>query len=122
MNAVVFALLYIVCMIPTYALPYLGSNSGAVNTTVLAASGGMSPLFLVHAATLVAAIVLALWRGKSTRRLWLVIFPVLAAVFDLIPVLNWVPLVPTVMHLLAVILGVMGGQALAPAPQQVKAA
>ena len=122
MNAVIYALLYIVCMIPTYALPYLGSNSGAANTTVLAVSGELSVLLLAHVGALAVAIVLALWRGKTTRRLWLVIFPVLAAVFDLIPVLNWVPLVPTVMHLLAVILGVMGGQAAAPAPQQAKAA
>ncbi len=121
MNAVLYALLYIVCMIPTYVLPYLGSNSGAVNTTVLAASGELPILFLVHVGSLIAAVILALLRGKSTRRLWLVIFPILAAVFDLLPVLNWVPLVPTVMHLLAVIFGVMGGQTVAQARQNAAA-
>ena len=82
-----------------------------MNTASLAVTSGMSPLFLFHMGALAVCIILALLRGKGTHRTWLVVFPVLAAVFDLVPLFNWVPFVPTVMHLLAIILGVMGGQA-----------
>jgi hypothetical protein len=44
--------------------------------------------------------------------MWLVIFPILAAVFDLFPGLSAIPLIPTVMHLLAIILGVVGATAI----------
>ena len=52
--------LYIAAMVPTYVLPYLGSNSLVIG----AASGGATaPLFLVHLACLIALIVFANIRG-----------------------------------------------------------
>ena len=50
-------------------------------------------------------------RGGLIDKRWLVIFPILAAFFDLVPGFNWIPLVPTVMHLLAIILAVAGTKA-----------
>ena len=118
MNAVVFALLYIVLMLPTYVLPYLGSNSGALNAAGAASGAGLNPLFWVHLIAFALLIAITWSRGAKIDRAWLVIFPVLAAIFDLIPGLNWIPMIPTVMHLLAIILGV----ALSPRPATVSGA
>lgn len=37
---------------------------------------------------------------------WLVTFPILALCFDLLPGLNYVPMIPTVMHIVTIGLGV----------------
>ena len=100
----VFVLLYIIFMIPTYLLPYMGSNSTLIN----AASMLGNPLFWVHLLSMLILVWLCWARGSVIGKSWLVIFPILALVFDLVPVLNSVPFVPTVMHLLAIILGVVG--------------
>jgi hypothetical protein len=42
-------------------------------------------------------------RGKAIRHAWLVIFPLLGAVFSLMPDLNWVPLLPTVLNVVCII-------------------
>ena len=104
-NAVVFVALYLVLMIPTYYLPYLGSNS-AVMGAVIIAEVGFNPYFWLHLAALLALVVITWFRGVLIDKKWLLIFPLLATVFDLAPVLSAIPLVPTVMHLLAIILGV----------------
>ena len=101
-----FTALYVLFMIPTYVLPYFGSNSWSVATVAAAAGAGINPAFWPHLIALGVLALLAWFRGESVDRKWLVIFPVLAACFDLLPAINMIPLVPTVMHLLAVILGV----------------
>ena len=113
-NPVVFVLLYILFMLPTYYLPYVGSNSaviGALGQAGAAASdanplAGVNPAFWLHLGSLIVLMVLAWFRGAVIAKKWLIIFPILAAIFDLVPGLNLIPLVPTVMHLLAIILGV----------------
>jgi len=119
-NAVVFAILYILFMLPTYYLPYLGSNSTVVNAiTNVQIDGspieaGMNPAFWPHLGCLIALIVLAWFRGSLVEKKWLVIFPTMAAVFDLAPALSSIPLVPTIMHLLAIILGVAATKVVIP--------
>jgi hypothetical protein len=108
-NAVAFVILYIVFMIPTYLLPYFGSNSSIVNLAIL----WKNPFFWLHLITLLVLVLLAWFRGKCIGKKWLIIFPILALVFDLVPLLNFIPLIPTVMHLLAIILGVVGANAVA---------
>jgi len=54
-------------------------------------------------------------RGAYVAKTWLVIFPILALVFDFAPGLSLIPMIPTVMHLLAIILGVVGVRAAVPA-------
>jgi len=105
-NGVVFIILYLLCMFPTYILPWLGSNSAVLNAAGTAAEAGVSPAFWLHLAALLALVALTWIRGSLIGKTWLLIFPFLALVFDLTPFLNWIPLVPTVMHLLAMILGV----------------
>lgn len=105
-NAVVFVALYLVFMIPTYYLPYKGSNSAVIGAIRATAEVGINPYFWLHLAALLALVAIAWFRGVPINKKWLLIFPLLATVFDLAPLLSSIPLVPTVMHLLAIILGV----------------
>ncbi len=107
-NPAVYVASYIVLMLPTYLLPYLGSNSLIMNAASAAVLGLLQPLFLIHLACLALLVALAWFRGVNIDKKWLAVFPVLAMVFDLMPGMNVIPLVPTVMHLLAITLGVVG--------------
>lgn len=110
-NAVVFVILYVLFMLPTYYLPYLGSNSAVVGALGVATDAGINPAFWPHAGALFVLVIVTWFRGTLVDKKWLIIFPVLAAVFDLAPGLSSIPLVPTIMHLLAVILGVIEAKA-----------
>ena len=110
-------------VLPTYVLPYFGSNSMAahlVTTAASAAVGRSGQAFLLpfylHLLCPLALCALAYLRGTRVNRTWLLVFPFLALVFDLVPVLTWIPLVPTAMHLLTIILGVAGVQPVASLP------
>ncbi len=113
-NPVLFVVVYVLFMLPTYYLPYVGSNSAAINAVTIGADVGMNPAFWLHLASLLVLVAAAWFRGALVDKKWLIIFPILAAVFDLAPGLSWIPLVPTVMHLLAIILGVVGQKAAVP--------
>lgn len=94
--------LYILVMVPTYVLPYFGSNSVVIGAVT---GGATLPAFLVHLACLIALCVFARMRGQIIGKGWLVALPVVAAVFDLVPLLNWIPLVPTAFHVAAIVIG-----------------
>jgi hypothetical protein len=104
-SAMIFALVYIACMIPTYILPYFGSNSIMMNG-FMAATHHVSPALLLHLGFMLALVAIGWGRGAALDKRWLVIFPILATLFDLVPTLSVIPLVPTTMHLLLLILGV----------------
>ncbi len=116
-NSVVFVLLYILFMLPTYYLPYLGSNSAVLNTAGMAVDAGMNPAFWLHLGALIVLMVVIWFRSVLIDKKWLVIFPVLATVFDLVPGLSLIPLVPTAMHLCAMIIGVSGAKAVVSVPE-----
>ena len=116
-NAPVFVVAYIVFMIPTYLLPYVGSNSSVVGAVGAAAGAGLSPAFWIHLLALVVLCVLCWIRGSVVTKTWLLVFPFLAMTFDLLPGLSVIPLVPTVMHLLAIILGVASPKPVLPTQQ-----
>ena len=120
MKTVLYVLLYLMFLVPTYALPYAGSNAymtvlsgletlretGLPPDEAIAGMFGVAAgAFLAHLGCLLALflLVLALVPGK-----WVAVFPVIAATFDMVPFLNWIPLVPTAMHLLALVLGAKG--------------
>jgi hypothetical protein len=105
-NGPTYVILYILFMVPTYLLPYLGSNSTTLNAAGKASGAGLHPLFWLHLILLLILCVLAWARGNYVGKTWLVVFPILGLVFDLVPGLNFVPFVPTVMHLCAIIIGV----------------
>ena len=117
-NVFVFVITYLLFMLPTYLLPYFGSNSAALNTLGVAADAGMNPLFWLHLGSLGVLVLITWFRGVLIDKKWLVIFPILAAFFDLMPGLNWIPLVPTVMHLCAIIIGAIGARATVPAAER----
>lgn len=107
-----FVGLYLLAMFPTYVLPYFGSNSLVANATLAgvdAASdtvSGLNMLLFVHLACLGILCLVTWLRGSIVGKAWIVTFPILAAVFDIVPGLSMIPLVPTVMHVCAIITGV----------------
>lgn len=103
---VVFVFLYVVFMIPTYFLPYLGSNSSLINSASLSSGFGMTPFFWLHLFSLLVLILLTWVRALVVGNVRLVIFPVLAMIFDMVPVLSLIPFIPTLFHLLAILIGV----------------
>lgn len=108
-NTLAFVIGYVILMIPTYVLPWLGSNSAVMNVVGAAIGHGMTPQWWAHAWCLVMLILLTWARGDFIGKKYLPVFPFLAAVFDLTPGLSMIPLIPTVLHLVAIILGVKVG-------------
>jgi len=106
-HTAVFVSVYLAFMIPTYLLPYVGSNSAVINAASASSGLGMNPAFWLHLLSLLALLALAWFRGINLGKKWLIIFPVIALIFDFVPGLSSIPLVPTVMHLLTLILGVI---------------
>lgn len=107
-SVVLFVILYILFMIPTYLLPMLGSNS-AVGMAA-AATVAVTPQLLAHFVCLLVLLVLTLLRGLAVGRVWMIIFPILVFVFEFVPVLNWIPLVPTLLHIATIVIGVIPGK------------
>lgn len=101
-----YVVLYILLMVPTYILPYFGSNSLLLNTVGMVFGFGPSPQWWAHVWFIVALVVMSWCRSEYCTHRWLPIFPVLAGVFDMTPVLNQIPLIPTIMNLFGIIFGV----------------
>ena len=116
-NAPVFVVAYVLFMLPTYYFPYLGSNSAIVGALGAASGAGVNPTFWLHLGALLVLCFLCWARGAYVGKGWLIIFPVLALVFDLAPGLSAIPMIPTFMHLLAIIMGVVGAKAVATQTQ-----
>lgn len=106
LNPAFFVIAYAVFLIPTYILPYVGSNSSVLNTAAAAAGMGLSPAFYCHLAALAILIWISWLRGKLIDKAWLAALPLAAAMFDLLPGLSMIPMVPTVLHVVAIVLGV----------------
>lgn len=106
-NTVFYVIGYLLLMIPTYVLPYFGSNSWVANGLGAALGRGPMPQWWLHAWALVMLVLVVHLRGKLVGKHYLIVFPLVAAVFDMVPGLSAIPLVPTVMHLLAIVLGVI---------------
>ena len=110
-NAVTFVIVYLLFMVPTYVLPYFGSNSALLNVASVAGKEFVpNPGLIIHFLCLLVLMVFTYFRGVLINKKWLLIFPILATFFDLMPGFNLVPMIPTVFHLLAIILGVVGAQ------------
>lgn len=109
-SPMIFVLLYLGCMVPTYVIPYFRSTIGAIG--IIAGSGsifaGATGLFGFQLLLTALLVLFAYVRGSLTGKGWLMAFPIVALVFDFAPVLSLIPFVPTVMHILALVLGVQG--------------
>lgn len=104
----VYVLAYLAWMIPTYVLPYFGSNSTIVTAISAGLGRGLTPQWWAHLWCLSMLILLSHARGVRTGKSYLAVFSFLASVFDMTPGLNVIPMVPTMLHLLAVVLGLTG--------------
>jgi uncharacterized membrane protein (GlpM family) len=104
-NSAFFFVAYLLSMIPTYILPYLGSNSVAVNGLGRVAGGGMPMQFWWHLTCYAVLIFLAYTRGIRIARGWLIALPIVAMVFDFVPGLSSIPLIPTIINLGALFVG-----------------
>lgn len=101
-----FVVLYLLFMLPTYILPWVGSNATLLPSLLGDAAAG-KPYFWLHLMALVALITIAWLRGATKGKPWLILFPVAAAIFDLTPGLSWILFIPTVMHVLTLVFGIM---------------
>ena len=99
----VFLLVYLALASSTYVLPYLGSNSALFNFLTL----GFNPAFWLHFSASVALVVICYLRGRFIASESLFVIPLLALLFDFAPVLNWIPFVPSALHLLAISIGAL---------------
>jgi len=107
-STVGFALLYVALMVPTYVLPYLGSNSALAGAFGAVVGKGVMPQTWAHLWFLASLILIAWMRGASTDKGFLPAISFCAALFDMTPVLNVIPLVPTVLHVVTLAIGVSG--------------
>lgn len=97
-NPLGFIVVYLILMLPTYLLPWLSVQSELMTGYAVAER-------LAQAWCLGMLVILGWVRGKMTGKTHLPVFPLLAGVFDLVPLLNLIPFVPTVMHLIAMVMG-----------------
>lgn len=109
-NTPIYVVAYILFMLPTYILPYFGSNSSLVNAMGVGMGMGFLPQWWAHVWSLAMLALIAWVRGRWIGKNYLPIFPVLAGVFDMFPILNVIPLVPTVFHVVTLIVGTMANQ------------
>lgn len=102
MTRLTFLIAYLAALPLTYVLPYFGSNSilAAVGTLGISLVGT-----LVHLACFAVMLCVAFQRGKAISRPLLWALPAGALCFDFIPLLSLIPLVPTVFHAAALVVG-----------------
>lgn len=116
-----YVLMYLPFMALTYVLPYFGSNSLMAAALVASAKNipkeaGLNitmsqpilwPYTMLHLLCLSLLVGLAFYRGKFVNKSWLWIVALMAAVFDMMPVLSSIPFVPTLFHLATLGFGVV---------------
>lgn len=105
MNAAMFWVLYLIFMIPTYfvGITYDVIPPGATTNIELldikVETISMTGMFVC----LFVLVTIGFFRGRSIGKPWLVVFPIIALLFDVF--LLGIPLIPTVMHVLTLVLG-----------------
>lgn len=107
-SGIVFVAAYILAIVPTYVLPYTGSNSSIAGAAGAIAGLGFLPQFWAHLGFLCFALVLAWFRGVYIGKPWIAIFPFFAGIFDMVPGFNWLYFVPTLFHIVTLVMGVRG--------------
>lgn len=94
-----FVVFYLIPMIITYVCSWMGSTSA----TTAHFNPNYWAIFSIHIACYVVMIISCL---KYTKEKWISIFPILAIVFDMIPIINFIPFIPTILNLIGIITGV----------------
>jgi hypothetical protein len=92
----------LVSFIPTYILPYYGSNSSLLNAAALALVGNLLITFWLHLFVYGFATLLMWFSHRGISKLW-VIAPVFAAILDLTPGLSSLPFLPTLLMVISLV-------------------
>ena len=99
-----YMLLYLPVMALTYVLPYFGSNS----LLAMGLTQGLTMIWsILHVAALMWLTYISFKRGEIIQKKWLWYIPLLAGFFDLAPILSSIPFVPTLLHLMTLVLGIL---------------
>lgn len=94
-------------IIGTYILPYLGSNSWVSYVATKKLGMSLVPFYIkftAHTLLYVGMEFLAFRASQGNGKKWLLVFPILAGLFDLAPNLNMIPLAPTALNFLGAFL------------------
>jgi hypothetical protein len=92
---------YTILILPSYILPWVGSNSMMANIFSDQARWGFS----VHALSLGLAVGISFLRGRQINKPQLGSIALAALACDLIPIINLIPLLPSLFHGLTIMLG-----------------
>ncbi len=101
-NTTAFVVIYILFMIPAY-LTYVDSSS-----TISGGNMSMNTVtvpMLLHMGSMLMLCYICFIRGKLIGKSWLGFIPLIAIAFEFLPALSAIPLVPSVYHLLAIVIG-----------------
>jgi signal transduction histidine kinase len=105
-NAAIFVMTYIVFMLPTYFLPYLRTSSSAFYGFEDAASANaFNYPFFIHLACMIILCWICYVRGAMIGKSWLFFLPMVAFAFEFISKLSAIPYVPSMYHVLAIVVG-----------------
>lgn len=94
-NTSLFTLTYVICLIPTYYAAYAG----------IAENASLDAPAILYLLSMLGIWAICLIRGDIIGKLWLVLIPTVAFIFNLTPALTSIPIVPYAYHLLAILLG-----------------
>jgi hypothetical protein len=107
-----FLVIYLVAMAPTYVWRWIFA-AGAIGASVEGSKASMDAVdsmamvtYVLLAISYAIMIFVAYRRGIANERKYLVAFPAVGAFFDI--VLGFIPFVPTVFNILAIVFGAMG--------------
>lgn len=104
-NTKIFVSAYIVFMLPTYFLPYLGSKSYVIQGLDATWSSLFILPLVLHLGAILALLWICLVRGAIIGENWLVALPMVVLAFEFISKLSAIPFVPSMYHLAAIIIG-----------------
>ena len=102
-----FLAVFLIPFVLTYIVGWLSTFMG-MGVGSMGAAWLLTKAFLV--VLYVCMIAASLLRGVANGSKWAVVFPIAAGIFDIVPPLSLVPLVPTVLNIIALIMGVRAGK------------
>lgn len=107
MKTPLFVVLYLVIMMFTYLWRYvvLGAPVNATPEQIKNVTLGINIILFLNYVILA---IIAYFRGKKIDKKYLVSFPLIGGFFDL--VLVFIPLVPTIMNILTLVMGLSDGK------------
>lgn len=92
---------YAALIVPSYVLPWIGSNSMMAAIFSESARSG----FGFHALTLLGAVGLSFFRGWQIKKPHLGLIALTALACDFLPLINLIPFLPSLFHGITLLLG-----------------